>query len=120
MNIFWDIHHRSQMDRISSKSDRTDPKADRMERELRTMRQELDRVTLACQGLWELVREHSDITEAMLADRIAEIDLRDGMADGKMSPQVITCPACGRKTNSKRGICYMCGEPVKGDHILDG
>ncbi len=119
MNIFFDIHQYKRISEVSSEASSAKAKSERVETELRSLRRQLDRVTLTCQAMWELVRENSDITEQMLADRITEVDLRDGVADGKMGHQVLDCPACGRKTSSKRGFCVMCGEPVAGEHIVE-
>ncbi len=120
MSIFWEIHQHRRINGASAQASQAKNKADRVESELRSLRRQLDRVTLACQGMWELIRENSEITEQMLADRIHEVDLRDGVADGKLGHQVIDCPHCGRKTSTKRGFCVMCGEAVAGDHIVEG
>ena len=120
MSIFWEMHQHRRIHEVSGDASRAKNKADRVEAELRTLRRQLDRVTLACQGMWELIRENSEITEQMLADRIQEVDLRDGTADGKLGHQVVDCPSCGRKTSTRRGFCVMCGESVSGDHIVEG
>jgi len=119
MNIFFDIHQYKRISEVSGEASSAKAKSERVESEMRSLRRQLDRVTLACQAMWELVRENSDITEQMLADRINEVDMRDGVADGKMGHQVLDCPSCGRKTSSKRGFCVMCGSPVAGDHIVE-
>lgn len=116
--MFFDIYQQHRINAVSTGLDHAKQKNKRIETEMHGMRRQLDRVTMACQGMWELIRENSDITEEMLAQRIHEIDLRDGVADGKMSPQVVSCAACGRKTSARRGFCIMCGEPVSGDHIV--
>lgn len=118
--MFYNFYQQKRLSQVSSGLDHAKQNNQRIESEIRDLRRELDRVTLACQGMWELIRENSDITEDMLAERLHQIDLRDGFADGKMGVQVISCPSCGRKTNSKRGYCIMCGEPVAGDHIVSG
>ena len=120
MNIFWDIRQQQQINSVSASTDRVAGQSERMAVQLRDMQRELNRVTIACQALWELVREHTEITEAMMAKRMQEVDLRDGVADGKMGPQIVACSNCGAKTNTRRGFCVMCGEPVQGNHILDG
>lgn len=79
---------------------------------------QIERLTLACQAMWELLRDHSDISEDHLKAKILEIDARDGMVDGKIAQQIIDCPACGQKTGTRRGFCIFCGEPVKSDHVF--
>jgi hypothetical protein len=63
--------------------------------------------------MWELLKACSDVTEQDLEKKILEIDGRDGAVDGKLTVQALDCPACGRKTSSKRDTCVMCGAPVK-------
>jgi len=89
------------------KSDTIETKAD-----LRKLEQRLNRMTLACQSMWELIRDHTDFTEEDLEKKILEVDLRDGKADGTMGPEVLACPSCKRNTNSHRSNCLYCGTLV--------
>ena len=72
-----------------------------------------DRLALTCQALWELLRDRLNLTEQQLLDRVQQIDLRDGKADGRMGSQVHQCPACERPVNSRRRQCLYCGEPMQ-------
>jgi len=45
----------------------------------------LDQLALKCQALWELLREESDLKDDDIYKRIHEVDIRDGVADGKMT-----------------------------------
>jgi len=81
---------------------------------------QVNRLTLACQAMWEMVRDKTDFTEKDLAEKIQEIDLRDGVADGKLGPIAIECPRCGRNSNSKRDTCIWCGEDIERLHAFEG
>ena len=59
--------------------------------------------------MWELVRERDGLTDQMLLDRMREIDLRDGHADGKITSVPVTCPSCARLTGARTGRCVFCG-----------
>jgi len=83
------------------------------------LKRHVERLSLACQGLWELLRERSDLTEEDLERKILEIDGRDGCVDGKIL-QAVDCPACGRKTGWKRNLCVMCGAPIKSPYQFGG
>lgn len=76
----------------------------------RTAEQErrIDRLVLACQALCELLRERDGLTSAEIQAKINEIDLRDGVLDGKMKPQVVKCSGCGRPVSSSRPKCIFC------------
>ncbi|MDF1756538.1 MAG: hypothetical protein P1U89_27380 [Verrucomicrobiales bacterium] len=88
--------------------------------DIRTLTAQVDRLALACQAMWEIVRDQTDLTEKDLADKISEIDLRDGVEDGKIGTKVIKCESCGRNSNSKRQTCLWCGEPVERQHAFEG
>src|ERR1051326_1006641 len=95
-------------------------KADRYARTVEDLQRHVERLSLACQAMWELLRECSNLTEEDLEKKILEVDGRDGRVAGKMGNQVLDCPACGRKTSSKRNACVMCGAPIKRDSQFAG
>ncbi len=68
-----------------------------------------ERHALAIQAMWELMREHLGLTDAMLRAKMREIDARDGLADGRMSAAAAPCEQCGRPVRSDRLKCMMCG-----------
>ena len=78
--------------------------------EVRWLEDRLDRLTLACTALWELIRDRTDLTEEDLYDKAQEIDLRDGEADGEISKTVLNCPKCQRVMSPKHKRCLYCGE----------
>lgn len=77
---------------------------------------QVERLTLASQAMWELLRDHSGLTEGQLYSKILEIDGRDGAVDGAISSEVITCPHCNQKTNTHKLRCVYCRKPVKPKH----
>ena len=87
--------------------------------EFARLQRRLDRLSLGCQAMWELLRDRAGITEEELAQKILEVDLRDGKTDGRMSTQITDCPKCGANTNSKRTVCVMCGAPLPVSHSFE-
>ena len=75
----------------------------------------LNGLGLACQALWEILKENTDLSEAELADRMQEIDLRDGVADGKITHTPLQCPKCHRKSNRRCTHCMYCGAELAFD-----
>lgn len=76
---------------------------------LRDVEHELQRMKLLNQAMWEIVRERARVTDADLEKRAQEIDLRDGVEDGRMTNTPLKCPQCGRVSNSKHWRCLYCG-----------
>ena len=81
--------------------------------------QRFERLSMVCQALWEILRDRHGMSEDELKMKVLEVDLRDGTTDGKMATEVLICPACGNKTNSKRSVCIICGAQVPKKHVFE-
>src|SRR5262245_64243201 len=53
------------------------------------------RLLLVNRAMWELLQKRTGATEAELLDTMNEIDLRDGVLDGKLQPSRV-CSKCNR------------------------
>ncbi len=69
----------------------------------------VDRLTLITQALWELLQDKVGISESELTTLIEEIDLRDGVLDGKFSKKPDKCARCGQTVSTRTGVCFYCG-----------
>jgi len=117
--MLWEGYQQSQIADAQGQAGRAMAKAERQAEDLRETRQQVQRLSLACQAMWELLRERTSLSEADLDSKILEIDARDGKIDGRISTQALTCHACGRPTNSKREFCVMCGAPLRRQHKFE-
>lgn len=70
---------------------------------------QIARLMLLNQALWELLRPRLKMTDADLEALVAQIDVRDGVEDGKITHNAVKCPQCGRVSNSKHWKCLYCG-----------
>ena len=73
------------------------------------LEEHIDKLTLVCAAVWELLREKTGMTEQDLAVRVAMIDARDGVADGKITHTVRPCGKCGRPVAARHRKCMYCG-----------
>ena len=80
---------------LSRTADRAMSKADPHAADIAEVRRQVDRFTLACRAMWELLRDRSGLTEQDLEAKIPEIDSRAGRIDGRMTRQPAECSACG-------------------------
>ncbi|MCU7844236.1 MAG: zinc ribbon domain-containing protein [Candidatus Thiodiazotropha sp. (ex Monitilora ramsayi)] len=79
--------------------------------------EKLDNLILITHAIWELLEENG-ISENQLEKKIKEIDLRDGIKDGKSSSTITSCPECGKKIKSRRSNCFWCGAKIPLDNLL--
>lgn len=72
---------------------------------------QVERLTLITMALWQLLQEHTELTEADLLAKVTQIDLADGVADGKITRTTVAkCPSCSRTMSPKHKRCLYCGE----------
>ena len=67
------------------------------------------RLMLLNQALWEVLRPRLKMTDADFEQVVREVDLRDGVEDGKITHNAVKCPQCSRVSNSKHYKCLYCG-----------
>ena len=66
------------------------------------------------EALWTMLKDKHGYSDEDLAARIEEIDMRDGVRDGKVAKQPPTqCPECSRKVTRARPICIYWGASLE-------
>lgn len=86
---------------------------------LAQLERRINRLALASQAMWELLRERTNVTDKELADKILEVDLRDGQTDGRIAPAALECPNCHKSISSRRPTCVYCGVELKRRHLFE-
>jgi hypothetical protein len=117
--MIWEAYQQTKIASAERTAERAMSKADRYAEDIAGIRRHLDRLSLACQAMWELLRDHSNLTEENIESKILEIDARDGKVDGKIATQLANCSSCGKPTNTRRLTCVMCGAPMKRQHQFE-
>ena len=77
--------------------------------EVQVLRVAIDKLILVNRALWEIIAESQGLTEEYLLNKVNEIDLRDGVLDGKMRTPVRKCASCGRMLQQGHEKCIYCG-----------
>lgn len=108
---FSNLERRQEAVRVEtdSKVHRVANKIENLADEMHSLQQKVEKLSLSCQAMWELIRDNTELTEEELFVKMTEIDLRDGKLDGRLGQQVLVCSNCGRKVSSKRSTCFYCG-----------
>jgi len=77
---------------------------------------DVEKLLMITEAMWVILKEQLGYDDDELIRRIEEIDMRDGVLDGKVKATVNPdCPECGRKLIGKRPKCLYCGTVVKRD-----
>ena len=97
----------------SADAQRASSKAGEAEIRVRELEESLAKTMLICESLWELLRDRTGLTQDDLITKLQEVDLRDGMLDGKNKTRTRACPKCNRSTSQRHSRCMYCGEPFE-------
>jgi hypothetical protein len=116
--FMWDMHRIDRLAEAQSEASRAKDEVATYRNRIRDLEFSLNRMALMSQAVWELVSGRLGISENELLSRVSEIDLRDGVADGRMTAKVSNCSACGRPVNTKRSRCIYCGTAVEKPHVF--
>ncbi len=115
INLFWNVGQQAQISELKNVA--RDAKYDAQDAARRSTEEaylpyvkQLDKLGLVCQAMWSLIQERTDLTEQDLLGRVTELDLKDGVLDGKYTKPPVDCPKCGAKICKKFNRCLFCGE----------
>jgi len=91
-------------------------KARQVEGMVSALHMDVERLLMITEALWGLLKEQHGYSDEELAERITEIDMRDGRLDGRVAKAgPATCPTCKRALIGKRPICLYCGQALQPD-----
>lgn len=76
----------------------------------RQLNRRIESLELACAGLWELLKSKHGYSDEELVEAVRQIDLKDGVEDGRLRLTDEVCPSCGRKLLTRSSPkCSWCG-----------
>lgn len=119
MDVFFESSQNSRIDGASQTARDARSIARDAEQELAVLQRRVDYLTITSQALWELLRDRLGMTDQQVQERIKEIDLRDGKADGKISKMVQSCPQCQRNNQASQSQCVYCGTELRRGLLFD-
>ena len=73
------------------------------------LNQKINKLTLCCQAMWELIQQNTNLTDSDLNRKVMEIDMRDGVNDNQLTPRPKKCPRCDSMISVKFRRCLFCG-----------
>ena len=121
MSFLWDLAQQGQIAMWQERADHAAINAHGNARDLKSLEARLDTLTLANQAMWEMLSVNLGYTKQDLLAKMEEIDLRDGVKDGRVTPKDISvCPECGHKIRNHRANCYWCGAKLDDGNPFTG
>ena len=118
MSLFFDLEQSTQIRQAQNDATNARGRADQVAARVDELERRADRLALACQALWEILRTEHGMTDEQIRDKMGEIDLRDGVADGRITGQVTNCVNCRRPIRTTRPKCLYCGHTTPTDQIV--
>jgi hypothetical protein len=80
------------------------------QRKITSLESDVERLLMMTEALWGILKEQLNYTDDELLRRVQEIDMRDGVLDGKVSKSAPKkCTSCDRTVMKKRPQCLYCG-----------
>lgn len=69
----------------------------------------LEKLTLICHAMWAILKDKTQLSEEDLLAKVMELDLADGVTDGRHNTVPKHCPICKRPMSSQHKRCLYCG-----------
>ena len=118
MNLFHEFRQSGQIQRAQDDAAAAKSRAAQVGTRVEDLERRVDRLALACQALWEILRTNLGMSDEQIREKMGEIDLRDGVADGRITAQVANCTQCGRVVRTSRENCLYCGHKMPDQQIV--
>lgn len=80
---------------------------------VRVLEEKLEQTMLGIAAFWALVSERLQLSENDLIQKMNEIDMEDGVQDGRLKKHPVQCPQCQKTVSSKYIKCFYCGAELK-------
>lgn len=112
-DFLWNLHQQSRISDLSADVARLQSAPEGRIEEVTeytvVLQDRLDKLLLINMAMWSLLEEKLGVTEAQLAERVREIDLRDGTLDGRPPQTAAVCDKCHRPMSRRHLRCLYCG-----------
>jgi uncharacterized paraquat-inducible protein A len=108
VDLFWNLRQQQQIGEVNAKAALARSDVQTQDSAVADLNRRFERLALVTQALAELLSERAKVSQADLAAKIDEIDMRDGVRDGRVAA-TRSCPKCHHSTAGHRTTCLNCG-----------
>ena len=75
------------------------------------LNERIDEISMILRGIWALLEE-GGVTSEQLVAKLEELDMADGVADGKVRKGPVQCPSCDSRVAPGLAKCQFCGAEI--------
>lgn len=109
-DLFWELNQQERIGEAQADGQKSQLKALALEHRIERLQQSIEKLALVNAAMWSLLQDRTGLKDDELLNRMQQIDMQDGVADGRISPQgVQTCAKCQRPMSRKHERCMYCG-----------
>ena len=106
--MFWELLQQQQINNATRDALDANFRAREAGHTSKALEERVERLTLVCRAMWELLNSHTGLTEDQLLDQMSEVDLSDGQLDG-VYRSIVHCAKCQRRVSGRQPNCLYCG-----------
>jgi hypothetical protein len=114
-NLFWELHQQGRIREGIADARSARQSAQDARLQVKLLQAQCDKLSIICEALWTLLREKLDLNDEELIQRVTEIDLSDGVLDGKVRRTPKQCVSCDRTLSPRFPKCIYCGADTSTD-----
>lgn len=106
--MIWEAFQNQRIAEAKTKAESASKTSFETKTSVDDLARKVDYLALICRAMWGLIQEHTELTDKDLLARVKEMDMRDGVPDGRFR-ETKHCIECGRVTAAKQSACIYCG-----------
>lgn len=107
--LLWEMHQNRRIGRAHRAAGTAQSAANDAKFDVQELDRRVDKLTMIVEALWSFLQREHGYSEQELIDVVTEIDLRDGLLDGKVKRLPRDCAECGKVIGADRSNCMWCG-----------
>ncbi len=115
----YDLHQRNQINvqrhALSTNQSEMMDQRRRSENEVAVLEHRIERLTLLCEAMWDLLATTTGLTGEHLAHQVDALDARDAATGGDRATEC----GCGAMVSTRVTRCQFCGEPAPARSLFD-
>ena len=116
--MIWEMYQQRKISEANVEAARATGKVQSVQDQIKMLDRKVEKMALINQAMWEILRERINGSDELILEKMHEIDLRDGVQDGKMTRSATKCKSCGRAVNKTTRKCIYCEKEIANEEVF--